>query len=262
MKSYTKKFFNLLGFELHRLKSTSNILRSANTKSLTIELMGPSGIGKSTLCSDAKNVLRHKWNIKYPEVTQVRLDSNNQLDEFYRCCINNKSLNLFERENSFERYVRLLPFFIERAKEDRHLKLSGLLNKAGCFLDDGFCHNLTTEIIHVIEHHKIDNDTLKFFFEGRNFVLLNATDDWMLRNLRNRQKRTPGAGNDWLSVYGETDMIEQVRKQFNQIKKLVEYSTKYGASSYEINISDGYNDALNSLIDIESKIRRNNRSHS
>ncbi len=270
MRSYTKKIFNLLGFELRRLESTSKILRSPITKSLTIELMGPSGVGKSTLWSDARKVLHNKWNIKYPAVTEVRLDSNNQLDELYRCCLNNISLNLFERENSierferensFERYGRLLTYFIQRAKEDRHLKLSGLLNIAGWFLDDGFCHNFKTEIIHAIEKHRIDNDTLKFFFEGRNFVFLNATDDWMLRNLRNRQKRTPGAGNDWLSVYGETSIIEYVRWELNQTRKLVEYSTQYGAFSYEINISDINNDALSSLIDIESKIIRNNRNY-
>lgn len=261
MKSYTKKIFNLLGFELRRLNPTSNIIRNPVTKSLTIELIGPSGIGKSTLCSDVRKVLHHKWNINYPADTQVRFDSNNQLDEFYRCCLNNLSLNLFEREKSFERYVRFWLFMIQRAREDRHLKLSGLLNKAGWFLDDGFCHNLTTQIIHVIEHHKIDNDTLKLFFEGRNFVLLNATDDWMLSNLRNRHKRNPGVGNDWLSFYGETHIIEHMRKVFNQQRKLLEYSTQYGAFTYEINISDGYNDAVNSLIDIESKILMNNRNN-
>ncbi len=155
-KNSVKKAINYLGFELHLVgKSNPPSIKSHKTKSLTFELMGPSGIGKTTFHRKVSENLYHRWNLRYSKHTKLKMNTFSDLDEFYRKSLLLKFYNLFREEKYFERQADVLVFFIKRAEQDRYMKLSGLLDKGGSFLDDGFCHNFIDEIIEIMEKRLI-----------------------------------------------------------------------------------------------------------
>jgi len=260
MKSLLRNIINTAGFDIHRLRPSEKIVSSQIIKNITIELIGPSGIGKSTILSDVSKHLQYPWNRKYPRRVHSSLKENHEIDKFYRLCLHFKALAVFEHSLNFQHYAQLLSFFSYRAIGDRNLSISGLLEKGGWLLDESFCHNFTSEINKIIEDDLIDSDTLNNFFKGRNFIVVTASTDWILRNLRDRQKKKPEALNNWLGVYDESYLIEQIQKSFEKKRKLAEYGLSYGSRSYQINLSNDKTKALDSFLEIEHKIVVDNRS--
>ena len=254
-KNALKKTIHWCGFELHRVaKSTQPSIKSNKTKSLTFELMGPSGIGKTTFHRKISKNLNYRWNHKYSKHTKLKNSTLSDLDEFYRKSILLKSYNLFQEEKNFERQADVLTFFINRAEQDRYMKLSGLLDKGGAFLEDGFCHNFIDEIIEIIEKKLISQEVLEQFFAGRNFVFLKAPVDYVVDNLRIRQKLKRGIGNDLLSLFGEKLMGKYVQNEFVIRQRFMKLSTEYGARWWSLDINADDKENLKAIRVIESEI--------
>ena len=255
MNTLVKKIINALGFELHRAPTIQKEpIKSCKTQNATIELIGPSGIGKTTLRKMVSKHLKFRWNLSYTTDTRAISKSSNQLDEFYRIILYRKLISLYEQEKEVDRYAKLSAFFIKKMQQDRHLKLSGLLDKGGWFLDDGFCHNFTLEILQALEKNKLENEALNIFFKNRNFILLEAPINRIVENLKNRQINYKGSGNDLLTVYGEKGTKKFLQKSINYKRKLVEFSLQYGARFYTINIMQSDGELIRQVRNIEHDV--------
>jgi len=255
MNTLVKKIINALGFELHRAPTIQKEpIKSYKTQNATIELIGPSGIGKTTLRKMVSKHLKFRWNLSYTTNTRTIGNISNQLDEFYRIILYRKLISLYEQEKEVDRYAKLSAFFIKRMQQDRHLKLSGLLDKGGWFLDDGFCHNFTLEILQAMEKNELENEVLNKFFENRNFILLEAPINRIVENLKNRQVNYKGAGNDLLIVYGEKGIKQFIQKSINNKRKMVELSLQYGARFYTINMMQSDGEIIGQVRDIEHEV--------
>ncbi len=246
---------NTLGVELKRRPKP---VASPDTKNIILELVGPSGIGKSTLHSKMRNVLHYRWNMQYMPSNGLNHDPDAGLDEFYKKCVSLAATALYNH-NSFTRYASILRFLTLRAEEDHYLKMSGLLDSGGWFLDEGFTHYFTLQIIKIIETNAIKDEVLEKYFAGRRFVFLNAPTDYVIENLRERRSKIKGANpNDLLSVYSEDHIKRHIQKSLDNLHKLLELSTSFGARFWEIKITERNNEALNFIKSIEPDIIKTN----
>lgn len=254
-KLLLKKTAKSFGFEIQRLsRSTHELIESPKTKNIIFELMGPSGVGKTTFHSKMSNVLNFHWNMKYKPCGHINIEPKFSLDELYQRSLLLKSSNLYKRENNLERNAKLLRFFIKRAEQDHYLKYSGLLTRGGWFLDDGFCHTFHREIVEIIEKKLVPNDVLKNFFMGRRFLLLEAPINDIVENLRARQVKNKGALNDWLSELGKQRVIKFLQNEYDFRHKLLKLSTQYGTRFWTLDITVSDDEIIKLVREIESEI--------
>ena len=252
MKIILKKIIRTLGYELHRNSTAQNeYIKTNEAKNTIIELIGPSGIGKTTLQKMVSKSLNCRWNLSYPNSTKHIGRDSKQLDELYRIILFRKLVSLYEHEKDIDRYTEISSFFIKRIQQDRVLKMSGFLDKGGYFLDDGICHNFTSEIIQIIENNEVDNAILNKFFVNRNIIVLEAPINRIVDNLRKRQLKNKGALNDWLSVYGEHGIKEFIQHLINNIRKLEDYACQFGCSVYTIDLIQSDHELVKQVREVE-----------
>lgn len=260
LKIFIKSILTFFNIKIIREEASLNRWKkNFNTKNITIELMGPSGIGKTTLHSKVGKMLNYKWNLKYLTNIKLPKEDSFKLGNIYRISLFLKGSNLYKTEKDFKRYMNLMLFFIKNADRDHNLKSSGILNKGGAFLEDGFCHNFAEEIIEIIEKKLVPDEELYDFFEGRRFVLLEAPVNYVVENLRKRQEnrkenRKDDLGNDILSVFGEQNIMSHVQKDFFLKRKFLKLSSRFGARYWILNKLEEDKEVHNAFKLIESKI--------
>ncbi|MCH8567441.1 MAG: hypothetical protein LAT67_04230 [Balneolales bacterium] len=261
-KQSIKKLLNVF-----RLQSSfknifsDNVIDNSITSNLTIELLGPSGIGKTTFHAEAKKQLEYSWNHKYITNSIHELNKDPDLEDFYLLLIKSKIDNIFKRYSDLDRCIKLISFMSKRIREDKVLFCSESLEKSGWFLDDSLCHNFTKELVQIIENKQCSTIALENFFNRRNFILLELDTDQIISNLYNRNKSKKGALNDYISLYGENKMRENLIENIQIKRRLAKLSQNYGAHKYELDINGSLDETLLRFKKIEKNIVENKLSN-
>ena len=255
-KKYFEFFFDQFGYRIKLIKKPKKVLvENSRTRGVTFEMIGPSGIGKTTLHSKASKVLKYNWNLDYLNPNQLQnIKSSSFLDEFYLLSISLIISKFYNDKRGFDENMRLLSFMTGIAKKDRYLKLSGLLDHSGWFLDDSFCHNFTPQVVEIIEKKLISDEILNEFFTGRKFLFLEAPVEYIIKNLQKRRLEIRGALNDYISIYGEESVRKFVQEKQYNCRKLAELSSQFGASSWNLDLLEGIDKNLKRIKEIEVEI--------
>jgi len=260
VKKYFRKIFDILGYRVKLIKKPKKVhVKNLRTRGIIFEMIGTSGIGKTTFHSKASKVLNYNWNLDYYKTNkQQSIKSNSFLDEFYLLNISLTISKFNNNERDFDQNMRLLNFMTVSAKNDRYLNLSGLLDDSGWFLDDSFCHNFTPHIVEIIEKKLISDEVLKKFFTGRKLLFLEAPVEYIIENLKKRRSELKGALNDYISIHGEERVRKFVQEKQNHCRKLAELSSQFGACSWNLDLSEGDDKNLKKIREIEAEIIKNN----
>ncbi len=135
------------------------------TKGLTIEFIGPAGVGKSTLFEEIKNHTAGEWyyreklpGLKLKEREDV-LDGGLHWKLLFA-----KALNLDERMLNGFRKTKLMRYFTEVVQYD--LYLNNGVSDRGFLLEEGICHNFPKEL------NELPDDQLRTIMFGRALVYL------------------------------------------------------------------------------------------
>jgi energy-coupling factor transporter ATP-binding protein EcfA2 len=255
MNSLVKKLINAIGFDIRRHPAVKNEpIRSCKTRNTIIELIGPSGIGKTTLLKMVSKHLRYPWNLSYTTDKRKISKASKKLDDLYHKILFRKISSLYEQEKEVDRFAKLSAFFIKRMLEDRHLKYSEILDNGGWFLDDGFCHSFTAEILQLLGNKECDDEAFMFLFENRNFILLNAPVDRIVDNLKNRQLNNKESGNDYMTYYGDEGIEMFLQESIKNKRKLIDHSVQYGARCYTISMVQTEREIISIVRDIEFEV--------
>lgn len=242
-----KKVFLLGGYELTKLPDQLNTHEGKrNTSGLTVDLVGPTGVGKTTFFSALEPDLKKDWFFrgqiprkKLEKKRPFRLVHGRQQD-FVGNLLQKKHENLSKIvELSLARREYLYNFFVKEMEQDIFFRYSNL--PKGYFSEDGITHGFTNEIVDLMQGtspHDTGDNCLEEFFGGRAIIQLAASADYIIENLKKRSIETPGRANDWYTHFGKNRIKNFVDDTITNKNKLVCIAEKNGAKVLKINAED------------------------
>lgn len=205
-----------------------------------IELIGCSGVGKTTLLDKVKDLLPKNSVLIKNDIFKSFKYNNISIDSIpvYKFLMQAKeeSINESDKWISDHQKNKARTFFMRELVKDVVLS-----RDAGGHLivdDDGICHNFARVIIRMQE--KGLKDDLAFLLKDRVIVFVDAPNGFIVNNLIERNKKNSGFINDY---YGLNDgCLDKVNKHIDTsrstIYKLKEIVTSYGVEVLEINSDD------------------------
>lgn len=205
-----------------------------------VELLGPSGVGKTTLLKHLEGRLppgfvSFKSAVKEVEQMGGGLTEVSRMD---RALLSNLMAGKIESyggeilENSQEK--RAFNFFEKNLS--LHLTIPLHLVNRRTISDDGIFHNFSDAIT------KLKNyDALEGVGRLLHFISLNGSFEYILQNLRQRHEETPGTLHDWLGrSEGNLDVIrKQIDTYVSRQKEIEGQVSSLGSRVLRLNAEDG-----------------------
>lgn len=236
---------------LNKLLLTNGVQLSKVPKDLTadkrqrpsvghvVELIGPSGVGKTYFYNYLRPVLEEGWFFRneVKKISNYKGSSFSLLQEhdalFIEALLKKKHENVFSGKGALQRKVSLYDFFIREISADvysRHTKLA-----RGLFSDEGVTHNFSREILWYHEQlnegvEKNQHDALQRFFDNRSVILYDAPTAQIIKNLKKRSSQKPGAANDWFHYAGEQEVTEFIERSKASKRKILSALQQYGVA--------------------------------
>lgn len=250
VKKAIRKVLNAVGLELHRLPSKSAVTKPSIVPSLTddgedetrgtqlfpfiIEFIGPSGVGKTTLCKEllrtrgagdrwrsASEALRYGGgerseddtvNKKYEQLLQLKLEQV--------CTMNSPYAIRFEVLSYFHRVV------VQEKEFNRELA------KADVVLDEGICHNFMEELLKL---HELDPVSLAALIAKRIVINCVGNPSNVVARIRSRE-----AQGRLMALHREKDndeLLAMIKLEMEQKKELVRVLREFHVPCLEVDVS-------------------------
>lgn len=145
LNNYLKKLY-YKALEISQSKVKNNELKSRkNTKGLTIEFIGPAGVGKSTLFDAVKNRMQGHWNYREKQQHYKLEQCQTSIDgTLHWNLMMAKAINLHGLELNGFRKLKLLKYFSDVVYSDLYMHFSS--SESGFLLEEGIFHNFSKEI--------------------------------------------------------------------------------------------------------------------
>ncbi|WP_447045835.1 ATP-binding cassette domain-containing protein [Vreelandella sp. H-I2] len=244
LKTIVKKIFNLAGYEIKRSNFITPDLHDQKLNpGVIVELIGPSGVGKTTLFKNIEKELRPQWVFKkdLAKINPLGIKGIGVEAPYY----NVASLLIEERLKSSAASKR--PPSISKLSSLNYCakELANnivYINKEipnWLFSDDGIFHLFTSEIVTCEDKLVNDEEAKKFLFEKRVLVHLDAEEEYIVENLKKRHNELKRNTNDLFSRMSEEEVYDRTRSRRKVIKEVTEIYKKYGSIVCEINAMDG-----------------------
>ncbi|MGK7933889.1 MAG: hypothetical protein AB4041_21005 [Microcystaceae cyanobacterium] len=209
MKRLLIKFFQKIGIYKFRtiLKSSTRqeVIRPKISNKY-IEFIGPSGIGKSTLFYEIKELMVGDWNYN-EQIDPVTLMKNDDEFEnsFHWELLVKKLKNLEKKEINTFQQIQLMKYFTEVVFRD-FVMLNGFYEK-GFLLEEGLCHNFAEELAELSEPEFVN------LMAGRAIIyLIPRKSTTVVKRLRKRE------------IEGGHVVTHHVGLNNNQLKEITEVS--------------------------------------
>ncbi len=255
MKHRIRKLLRSFGYDIRKVPHLSHA-RANRSKGHIIEMIGPSGVGKSTVYNSLFGEYKKDWYTR----SQLRpvAEVNNEfirledrfLNEIYSTLLKDKVNNLFSRNYSLQKKYQLLKFMNDEVAVDI-IANSQLLNK-GLFSDEGLTHNFGEELIALeyklknkenacISNACISKEGMESFFRFRSIISITASTEYIKGNLKKRSLKLEKEGrsnnqNDFYKIIGEEHLDEHIQRISQENKKLIQVAEKYGAEVLTIDV--------------------------
>ncbi|WP_141247000.1 hypothetical protein [Halomonas salipaludis] len=247
---------------LNKLLITNGVQLSKIPKDLTtdkhqrpsvghiIELIGPSGVGKTYFYNHLRSELEGGWYFRQDvkKISNYHGSSFSLLQEkdalFIECLLKKKYENVFLGKETLQRKVSLHEFFVKEIAADvyfRHTKLA-----RGLFSDEGVTHNFSKELLWY--HEKLNENgenklhtELQRFFENRSVLMYDAPTTQIIKNLKARSSQKPGAGNDWFYYAGEKEVTEFIERSKKSKRKILSVLQRYDVDVLVLDATEDIN---------------------
>ncbi len=219
-------------------------LKKNNSGGKIIEFIGPSGAGKSTLYNATKNSLSSVWgNLKTLNKFQ------NDIADEHLSTIHWKLFKFkFSNVDSFDTdslvKLNLMEYFKKVLSDN--LKLIQLENEMGVFLEEGICHNFSSELLY------LDKEELLKALGNRRIVYLSAKDPKLVVN--QIRKRASEGGHIVFHHNGLNDgeLEELTRSAVINFKEFLSHLEKYNIPVCHIYVEDGIEANSKKIIEFEA----------
>lgn len=240
-----KRMIRALGYDVNKIPSLPlQDGRRLNTYGKVVEFIGPSGVGKTTFYRKELVKYNDRWYTK----SQVRKMGeyhndllclkDQRLEKIYSELLSDKANTILTSNHPLRKKINLLKHVIGALSADVAARSSNL--KKGLLSDDGFTHDFGNEIIHLEENIVTAKDDssnqpdLRLLFEFRSIIIMTASPDYIIHNLKKRRDEYRAKGNEdainnYYVVYQEKDLEEYVTKSIDAAEKMKAIAKKYGA---------------------------------
>jgi len=171
LKKWVKNRIDLTGYEIQRKKNPARLNRFSHKPSAgsILEMIGPTGIGKSTLFASLIDELGKNWFLPRhaSELLLSSLDHDAELTYTLRRLLMRKVTRLYQESNDFWIFSGLLNYSVKVARTDILMR-SGF--QRGYALDEGVFQVFADELL------ELEKGAQQRLCTGRYLVLLNARD--------------------------------------------------------------------------------------
>jgi energy-coupling factor transporter ATP-binding protein EcfA2 len=250
LKSGISKLIKGLGYDIQKTPQVGKD-KPNRSKGQIIEMLGPSGVGKTTLYKCVLAKYHQDWHTSRQLRALVALDTeglsldSTPLKEIYAVLLKNKAINVWDSDRSVEEKYRRLKYMIDEVAVDRIANSQDL--SKGVLSDNGLTHNFGEEII-ALEHKlkekelpSISKEGMQAFFRCRSIILVTASTDYIKYNLKKRNLDLKKSGrsnnpNNYYRTIGKNYLEDYIRSIFDENKKMIEIAEKYGAGILTIDV--------------------------
>lgn len=206
-------------------------LKKNNSGGKIIEFIGPSGAGKSTLYNATKNSLSSDWgNLK--TLNKFQNDTaDEQLATIHWKLFKYKFSNVDSLNTGSLAKLNLMEYFKKVLSDN--LKLIQLEDEVGIFLEEGICHNFSSELLY------LDKEELLKVLGNRRVVYLFPKDPKMVVN--QIRKRASEGGHTVFHHNGLSDeaLEELTKSTIVNFKEFLNHLEKYNIPVCQLYVEDG-----------------------
>ena len=247
------RFLRRLGLEIRPVWQNGGFRSFETTKGNWVELLGPSGIGKTTL---RKHVVEKEWsqawNFGCPAAS--RMFGPCLLDNLYERLIQKKLQAVYQQNYATSTKLQNSLHFVRRLQRDRTIMCAGLWLKGGVFLDGGIMHNFGTQLSQEIDKDGVLAEETRFFFLSRVAVNLCSRPETVMARLYQRNKQKPGAGNDWITIIGAQLTMDSIRRKLEENAKLCQAMKQAGGKVFEIDMDQSEKVIIDQMRSVEHEL--------
>lgn len=250
MKHMIRQLLRDLGYDIQKTPQVGKD-KPNRSKGHIIEMLGPSGVGKTTLYNRALVKYKKDWYTSRQLRALVEFDNefikfdSTPLKEIYSILLKNKAINVWESNRSLEEKYRRLKYMIDEVAVDR-IASSQWLSR-GVLSDNGLTHNFGEEIIALEdklekkELTSISKEGMQAFFRFRSIISVTASTEYIKYNLKKRNlelKKTGSANNpnNYYRTIGKNYLEDYILSIFEENRTMVEVAKKYGAGVLTIDV--------------------------
>lgn len=241
------------GLEIRPVRRNEGFRYFEQTKGNWVELLGPSGIGKTTL---RRQVVQKEWSCGWNFGPPAARDTYGPclLDALYERLVQRKIKAVYSKNYSTSKKLQHSLHFLKRLQQDRAIVSTGLWLKGGVFLDGGILHNFGAELSQEINPNGFLSDEIRFFFRSRIAVNLCARPETVMARLRQRHEQKPGAGNDWITIAGAELTAEMIRRRLGENAKLCQAMKQAGGKVFEIDMDQSEKLIIDQMRSVEHEL--------
>ncbi|MBD3896243.1 hypothetical protein IEI94_10315 [Halomonas sp. ML-15] len=233
-----------------------------------VELVGPSGVGKSYFYNHLQPELEGNWFFR-KEVKKISTYQgssfsllNDEDAALVENLLNKKYENIRSVKGVLQRKVALYDFFLKEMAADvyfRHTKLA-----RGLFSEDGVTHNFSQELLWYHEEltkegAKGKYNVLQRFFDNRAVIFFDAPTSYIIKNLKIRSSQNPGAGNDWFYYAGEKEVTEFIERSKANKAKMHSVLQKYGVDVLTLDATESLETNKQKVLEFSASVISRNK---
>lgn len=241
MKKLISKLFSVLGLEIYKKRPKKNIVFTADQPPCYIELIGVSGVGKSSFYQKLLKNQKRFWTIQDFKNSIPKVDTNYLTDgsSFYQKLAKEQwqyiqKLNILETDK-----LRMTHWNYKTLTEDA---LISKFNKNSILLsDEGILHNFQNSLLKIQESHPAE---LKEFLKNRAVIYCFADKEKIVNQIIQRQNETGRIVSHHKSKTKE-ELLKLVEKELNEKEEFLKFIELEGVRVLRVNMQD--NPTINHL---------------
>ncbi|RBI65882.1 hypothetical protein DQ400_16645 [Vreelandella sulfidaeris] len=252
-----KKLIKVLNFAGLEVRWTNRKIPPFNNPRLKagviVELIGPSGVGKTTLFDKVKENLGQQWIFRNHLRRLNRLgakgvDIGDPYYNFASMLMEQKTKGIMALNSPFLKKIQGVNFYTRELANSMVYLNEKVPN--WLFSDDGIVHLFKNEIIEFEQKLLDDEEASDLLFKNKNLIHVDADEDYILDNLRKRHIHSQREGNDMLSWMDEDEVYNHARLTRLTNNKVKKIAKTHGASVFGINAADSIDENIIKLKNI------------
>ncbi|HSP31066.1 MAG TPA: hypothetical protein VLO13_03520 [Halomonas sp.] len=241
-----------MGVRLQRIPESPTLSQApSRTAGHHVELIGPSGVGKSYFYAQLSLQLTADW-LSRMQISQISQYSIHRRDSFKELegkdstlveyLLRMKHEFIWNQDMPLYHKHWIYTYFAKQMGNDGFARDLCLPTRS-VFLDEGVQHIFTRELLtwHSLRatNSAEDMQRLKDYMKGRSLILLDASVEHIMGNLKKRHAQSQGQQlNDWLAFMSEEDILANIRYEKASKKRWARVAKALGAATLELDASE------------------------